>query len=129
MADLDGRVVGTLGLRAGTNPRRRHVGEIGMAVHEAFQGRGIGTALVAAALALADDWLALRRVELQVFADNAAAIHLYERFGFVAEGLAREFAFRDGAYVDALLMARLRPAHSAGEPSAALGRASGTAEK
>lgn len=114
VAEADGRVVGTIGLRVAAKPRRRHVGDIGMAVHEDFQGRGVGAALLAAALDLADNWLALRRIELQVFADNAAAIRLYERFGFATEGIAREFAFRDGAYVDALLMARLGP--SFGQP-------------
>jgi L-phenylalanine/L-methionine N-acetyltransferase len=120
VAEVEGRVVGTLGLHASSRPRRRHVGEIGMAVHDAWQGRGVGGALLAAALDLADDWLDLRRIELQVFADNAPAVRLYERFGFVVEGVAREFAFRRGAFVDALLMARLRdhpPAHAPGDPT------------
>ena len=57
----------------------------------------------------ADRWLGLRRIELTVWTDNAAAIALYERFGFEREGLHRAFALRDGEYVDALAMARLRP--------------------
>lgn len=116
VAELGGRVVGTIGLHAAAKPRRRHVGDIGMAVHEDFQGRGVGSVLLAAALDLADNWLALRRIELQVFADNAAAIRLYQRFGFETEGIAREFAVRDGVYADALLMARLnRGARPAGQ--------------
>jgi putative acetyltransferase len=43
-----------------------------------------------------------------VYSDNAAAIRLYEKVGFVVEGIARDFALRDGVFVDALLMARLR---------------------
>jgi putative acetyltransferase len=101
-------VVGQLGLYAGSNPRRRHVGEIGMGVRDDWQGRGVGTALLAAAIDLADQWLQLRRLELQVYADNAAGIALYTRHGFVEEGRHRDFAFRDGAYVDALFLARIK---------------------
>ena len=108
VAEVDGSVVGTLGLQVGVNPRRRHCGSIGMAVHDRFQGQGVGTALLAAAIDLADNWLGLRRLELHVYPDNAAGIRLYEKFGFVIEGTARDFALRDGAFVDALVMARLR---------------------
>ncbi len=108
VAELDGRVVGTLGLHLETNPRRRHCAGIGMAVHDNFQGRGVGTALLAAALDLADNWLGLRRVELHVYVDNERAVRLYQRFGFTVEGTARDYAFRVGSYVDALSMARLR---------------------
>lgn len=47
-------------------------------------------------------------IELSVYTDNAPAIHLYEKFGFVVEGTARQYALRGGVYVDAHLMARLR---------------------
>ena len=73
-----------------------------------WQGRGVGTALLAAAIDLADRWLQLHRLELQVYADNAAGIALYTRHGFVEEGRHRDFAFRDGAFVDALSLARIR---------------------
>ena len=69
------------------------------------QGQGIGTALLEAVLDLADNWLMLRRVELEVYADNGGAIRLYERLGFETE---REAAVKAGAYVDTLVMARLR---------------------
>jgi putative acetyltransferase len=59
---------------------------------------------------LADNWLNVRRIELTVFTDNAAAIHLYEKHGFVIEGTNRQYAFRDGQYADVYTMARLKPA-------------------
>ena len=102
-------LVGSLGLHVPEHsPRRSHVGEIGLAVHDQWQGRGIGTALVRAAIDLADRWLNLRRLELTVFADNERALKLYKKFGFEIEGLLRRYAFRDGAFVDAYLLARLR---------------------
>ena len=48
------------------------------------------------------------RLELSVYADNTRAIALYERFGFEREGLYRAYAWRAGAYVDSVAMARLR---------------------
>lgn len=80
-----------------------------MAVHDAYAGRGAGAALIAAAVEQADRWLNLRRLELTVWTDNTRAIALYERFGFEREGLMRDYAWRDGAYADAISMARLRP--------------------
>jgi putative acetyltransferase len=108
VAEIDGQVVGTLGLHVMPNPRRRHCAGLGMAVHDDFQGQGVGSALLAAAIDLADNWLGLHRLELHVYPDNTAGIRLYEKFSFVAEGTARDFAYRNGAYVDAVAMARLR---------------------
>jgi putative acetyltransferase len=47
------------------------------------------------------------RIELLVFERNEAAIHLYRKFGFVVEGRRRKAIFRDGKYLDDLMMARL----------------------
>ena len=113
VALVDERIVGMLGVETfPTRPRRRHVGRIGISVHSEFQGKGVGTALMAAAVDVADNWLNLTRLELEVYADNAAAIHLYERFGFIYEGTLRQHAFRNGKYVDSNMMGRLRPAKS-----------------
>jgi putative acetyltransferase len=108
-AVLDGRVVGNLGLDVNHAMRRRHVAGMGMSVHDDFQNRGVGNALMKAMLELADDWLGLERIELEVYVDNLAAIHLYEKYGFVKEGIARGYARRPGGFVDAYYMARLRP--------------------
>ena len=108
------RVVGMLSVQTFPNrPRRRHAGTIGISVHDEWQGKGIGTALLRAGLDLADNWLNLTRVELEVYTDNEPAIRLYERFGFEHEGTLRQHAFRDGHYVDSYMMARLRPSGSA----------------
>jgi putative acetyltransferase len=107
VAVIEGKVIGLIGLSRG-EARRAHAGYIGMAVHDAYAGRGAGTALMAAVIDLADNWLQLKRLELGVYADNTRAIALYERFGFEREGLQRAYAWRNGAYVDSLAMARLR---------------------
>jgi putative acetyltransferase len=109
VAYADVEVVGNLGLETSPNrPRMRHVGSIGMAVRDDWQGKGVGTALMAAALDLADNWLNLTRLELRVYVDNSGAVALYEKFGFEVEGTHRRLVFRNGEFVDAYSMARIR---------------------
>ena len=105
---IGGQVIGMIGLHRQPRHRRGHAAGIGMAVHDAYAGRGAGSALIAAVVGVADNWWNIKRLELEVYADNARAIALYERFGFEREGLMRAHAWRDGAYVDSLPMARLR---------------------
>lgn len=104
----DNTVLGLVMLTVESNPRRRHAGGLGIMVRTDCRGQGIGSALMKAALELADNWLMLRRVELEVYADNEGAIRLYQRLGFETEGRKRAAAVKDGAYVDLLVMARLR---------------------
>ena len=103
----EGRVAGMLGLEVGRG-RAAHSAHLGMMVHPDFHNRGVGSALMAAALTLADNWLNLTRVDLHVYTDNPAAIHLYQKFGFEIEGTLRRFSYRDGQYIDSYIMARLR---------------------
>jgi putative acetyltransferase len=109
VAEVEGRVVGAAGLNRMRRPRVLHTAGFGIAVHDAFQGKGVGRALLAALIDAADRWLNILRIELEVYADNEPAIKLYESFGFEVEGRKRMAAFRDGQYVDMLMMARIRP--------------------
>ncbi len=108
VAEVDGRVVGVSGLHLCRRPRRQHVAGCGISVHPDYWNRGVGSALMTAVLELADNWLNLKRVELEVYTDNQAAIHLYEKFGFQIEGTKRAYAVRGGEYVDTYVMARVR---------------------
>jgi putative acetyltransferase len=102
--------IGMAGLHTNPDqPRLRHSARLGMTVRDDWQGKGVGTALMKAALDLADNWLNLERLELDVFCDNEPGVRLYRKFGFETEGTLRRLAFRDGRFVDGFLMARLRP--------------------
>ncbi len=104
------RLVGMAGLHvASRSPRRRHAMSIGMAVHDAYQGQGVGTLLMGALVDLADNWLFVLRLELEAYASNERALRLYESFGFKQEGLMRAHALRHGQLVDSVSMARLHP--------------------
>jgi L-phenylalanine/L-methionine N-acetyltransferase len=107
-AVLRGRVVGYGGLIVGKRARTRHCGHLFVEVHERSQGKGVGTALVGAILDLADRWLGLARVQLEVNADNDRAVRLYERFGFEREGRLRGNILSNGRYVDSFVMGRVR---------------------
>lgn len=109
MHDAAFEIVGHLGLDLAPGLRRRHAVGLGMAVRDDWQGRGIGSALMSAAIDRADNWMNVLRIELTVYTDNEAACALYRRFGFEIEGRHRAYALRDGAYVDAFTMARLHP--------------------
>jgi L-phenylalanine/L-methionine N-acetyltransferase len=114
VADLDGTVVGSVSLLVNQRARRHHAADLGIAVDERYHGRGVGTALLEAVLALADDWLNLHRVELTVATANAHAVRLYRRYGFEIEGTLRDYAFTDGAYADVFAMGRIRPDRAGG---------------
>ena len=117
VAEAEGQVVGAAGLHPiGTSPRKRHAMLLGINVDAGWQGRGVGTLLMQSLCDYADNWLGLLRIELDVYADNRRAQALYERFGFVREGVRRCEALRDGVYVDGWLMARLNPSPLGGFP-------------
>lgn len=82
-------------------------GEIGMMVAAGWRGRGVGTALVAAAV----DWArarGLHKLALSVFPHNEAAIALYRKSGFIAEGrLVRHVRRADGQLWDLIEMGLL----------------------
>ncbi|AVM00282.1 spermidine acetyltransferase [Gordonia iterans] len=69
------------------------------------QGRGYAGAATRAALRYAFAVLNLHKVYLLVDNENKAAIHVYEKAGFVTEGVLRQEYFADGAYQDVTRMA------------------------
>ncbi len=109
VACVENELVGELGLITCPNaPRRRHAARLGMSVRDDWQGKGIGSALMRAAVDLADKWLNIMRLELEVYTDNEPAVRLYQKFGFVTEGTLKCFAYRDGQFVDVYTMGRIR---------------------
>ncbi len=107
VAELHGEIVGAAGMHVG-NRRRARVGDVGLSVHDLWTGQGIGRALMQALLDVADNYLGLKRLELEVITDNEAAIQLYESLGFKREGIKRSSMFRGGVFVDTLMMGRVQ---------------------
>jgi putative acetyltransferase len=111
VAEAAGEVVGFAEMITHPDePRARHAGEINLvAVRESWLGKGVGKALCAELVDLADNWLNLTRLGLIVFEGNEQAVGIYERLGFAHEGTMRRFGFGDGAWMDAHVMGRIRP--------------------
>lgn len=107
-AEEDGakKVIGSISLTVNKSPRIRHSGSIGITVSRDYQGKGIGRALLNKIIDLADNWLMLVRLDLEVFTDNQRAINLYKSSGFVIEGTKKYAVIKDGKYQDEYMMAR-----------------------
>ncbi|MEU2283161.1 GNAT family protein [Streptomyces sp. NPDC013178] len=71
------------------------------------RGRGLGTEATRLIVGHGFEQLGLQRIQLELYGDNDRARHVYEKVGFVVEGVRREAAFREGKWVDEVLMAVL----------------------
>jgi RimJ/RimL family protein N-acetyltransferase len=100
----DGSVVGRLSIARDQHPASRHVADVGLMVAQSHRRRGVGRALLGAAVEWAREQ-DVRKLELHVFPHNEAAIALYEQFGFEREGYRRRHYRRGDEFVDAILMA------------------------
>ncbi|QCP54811.1 GNAT family N-acetyltransferase [Trinickia violacea] len=109
VAELNGTLVGHAEIYPNSG-RRAHSALIGIGVHDDWQGCGIGSRLLAELIDAADNWMGLRRLELNVFTDNGPALALYRKFGFEIEARFRGDVLREGELVDSYLMARLTDA-------------------
>ena len=106
VALVEGRVVGWCDVSPMERETLAHGGVLGMGVIDGFRGKGIGLALMRATLERAKAF-GLTRVELTVREDNLRAKALYEKVGFVVEGLKRKAALHDGKYYGLILMGLL----------------------
>jgi RimJ/RimL family protein N-acetyltransferase len=100
----DGTIVGRLSIGRDPHPASTHVADVGLMVAADARRRGVGTAMLEAAVGWARE-AGVRKVELHVFPWNEAAIRLYEAFGFEREGFRKGHYRRGNDYVDAILMA------------------------
>ena len=104
VAEAGGRVVGHVEVRVG-RCYEGHTGVLGIAVKRGFRELGIGTELMRMAEQLARE-RGLRLLTLEVFATNSRAIHVYEKMGYRIVGRLPKAIYKDGVYVDKLLMAK-----------------------
>ncbi len=106
MAAFSGQtVVGLIDIVGGQNDFDRHQGTLGISVAPEWRGRGIGRALMEAAIAEARSWPDFCRIELIVVTWNTGAIALYETLGFKMEGRKRKAINLRGRPEDEFVMA------------------------
>jgi RimJ/RimL family protein N-acetyltransferase len=104
VAETPEGIVGRLSIARDSHPASRHVADLGLMVAATHRRRGVGTALLDAAVGWARQ-TGVRKLELHVVPHNEAAISLYEKYGFRREGYRKEHYRREDGYVDAILMA------------------------
>ena len=112
LAMVEGRIVGHLGLEVATYG----VAQLGMFVSAGWRARGVGSALVHAAVGTAR-LMGAHKLSLQVWPHNRAARRLYLRHGFAEEGrLRRHYRRRNGQLWDAVIMGLVLDEQSEGSP-------------
>ena len=94
---------------------KNNEGRLGLIIGNKKQwGGGYGQSAVRALIQYAFEVCDLHRIELRVFEENAKARHIYQKVGFVEEGVMRKkYADREGKYHDMVLMAMLREDYEA----------------
>ena len=105
VAEVDGKVVAVseISKRSGYE---KHVGVIGIAIRSEFRDLGIGTEMMNALVEQAQE-MGLKVLTLTAFAANKPAIHVYEKVGFLQTGRIPKKHFKDGKYIDEIIMTKL----------------------
>ncbi|MBL91954.1 MAG: GNAT family N-acetyltransferase [Myxococcales bacterium] len=105
VAELEGQIVGSIDFTNGVHQRIAHTGEFGMGVAKAYRGLGVGQALLVELMAWAKSSPMIKKINLCVHHTNTKAIAMYEKHGFVKEGLrTKDLKYSDTEYVDTVLM-------------------------
>ena len=108
LAFLNDELAGIINITADQRPRVRHIGDIFLGIKKAFWGFGLGSILMEEAIEWAKTSGVIRRLQLTVQKRNLVAIHLYEKMGFITEGLQERGAcIERGEFLDVYLMGQL----------------------
>lgn len=105
VAEVDGRVVAVsdINKRSGYE---KHVGVLGIAIKDGSRDLGIGTEMMKT-LVEQSRRMGLSVLTLSAFATNERAIHVYKKVGFVQTGVIPRKSFKDGKYIDEIIMTKL----------------------
>lgn len=106
MAVKSGQVIGWCDIIPPTMEGFAHIGRLGMGVKIEHRRQGIGRRLLSECIRAARAW-GIEKIELEVYSDNGAAIHLYESEGFEKEGLRKCSRKLEGKYQDVQIMGLL----------------------
>jgi len=105
VAEVDGKVVAVseISKRGGYE---KHVGIIGIAIRNGFKDLGIGTEIMKTLVEQAQK-MGLKVLTLSAFATNKPAIHVYEKVGFVQTGTIPKKHFKEGKYIDEIILTKV----------------------
>jgi len=102
----DDLVISSAGFSGKSLSRVKHRVSLGISVLNSYQGLGVGTIMMNILIAKAKE-LKKSKIDLEVRVDNVRAIRLYEKLGFIKEGIIKNGFFVEDKYVDLLIMGKL----------------------
>ncbi len=105
VAEVGGRLVGNSSVTRGSYDDTRRHGYLGIAILRKYRDRGIGLGMMRT-LIKESRKAGLKTIQLEVFANNPRAIHVYERTGFKEAGRIPKKMLRNGKFIDSIVMAR-----------------------
>lgn len=100
-------IIGSIGL-LNIDPINRKADFYLMIGDKKYQGKGFGSQATVQILQHAFLNLNLNRVQLTVLENNEHAIKLYVKVGFKTEGIQRQSVYKNGNYIDMILMSILK---------------------
>ncbi len=102
----EGKLIGGVSLGSSSPENRSAVLGIALGDKTYWDG-GYGTDTMRTICRFGFEMMNLHRIELEVYAANERAVHVYEKVGFVAEGRRRDASYKFGRYEDVLIMGLL----------------------
>jgi RimJ/RimL family protein N-acetyltransferase len=105
VAEVNGKVVASSDINI-LEGDEKHVGVLGVVVKYGFRDLGIGTEMLKTLVEQAK-LLELKVLMLHVLTTNNHAVHVYKKVGFVQTGKVPKKHFRQGKYIDELIMTQL----------------------
>ncbi|EGP4714975.1 MULTISPECIES: GNAT family N-acetyltransferase [Enterococcus] len=108
LAINEGTIVGTASVKADSQFRLSHVGEVGISILQEYWGMGLGTLMLEEIINWAKEMGVLFRLELDVQVRNERAVHLYQKMGFQIEAVMPRGTRTDlGEFLDVYKMSYL----------------------
>ena len=108
LALLDGEIAGIVNITADQRKRVRHIGDLFIVIAKKYWNNSLGSILLEEVTEWAQASAAIRRLQLTVQTRNQAAVHLYQKHGFVIEGRQERGAYiEEGKFIDVYLMGKL----------------------
>ena len=108
LALLNDEIAGLVNITADQRKRVRHIGDLFIVIGQKYWNNGLGSLLLEEVIEWAKASGILRRLQLTVQTRNQAAVHLYQKHGFIIEGRQERGAYiEEGEFIDVYLMGRL----------------------
>ena len=108
LAFLNDKIAGLVNITADQRKRVRHIGDLFIVIGKKYWNNGLGNLLLEEVIEWVQASGILRRLQLTVQTRNQAAVHLYQKHGFIIEGRQERGAYiEEGNFIDVYLMGKL----------------------